>query len=118
MKPHAPHLLGYHVARERYDADVVAGRSLDGYDVAPLQIEPVDVLVVGPARILEPHLEDVGGQVVGVALGPLRFVEFEASLYGNHLRFGFGFAEAASAAHVGPVTGIVSFGRIHFVKFS
>ena len=42
----ATNLLGNHIARERDDTDVVSGRSLDGHDVATLQIEIIYVLVI------------------------------------------------------------------------
>ena len=40
VEAHAPHLARHHVARERYDADVVSGRGLDGHYVAAAQVEP------------------------------------------------------------------------------
>ena len=64
----AAHLAGHQVARQRDDADVVARRGLDGDDVAPLEVEVVDVLVERAARILEAHLHDVARQVDGIIL--------------------------------------------------
>ncbi len=65
---------------ERDNADVVTRAGLDGHDVAFLQGEVVDVVVVAFARVLELHLDEVGGlsiarhvgqPVVGVELSVL-----------------------------------------------
>ena len=101
VEARAAHLLGHHVARERYDADVVPGRRLDGHDVAALQVEAVDVAVERAARVLEAHLEDIGGDVVGITLHPRRFVEFEAAVAGLGFDVGAVVAEGAAAAYLG-----------------
>ena len=42
----ATNLLGYHVARKRDDANVVAGRCLYGNDITTFEIKIVNVLIV------------------------------------------------------------------------
>ena len=114
----AAHLAGHQVARQRDDADVVARRGLDGDDVAPLEVEVVDVLVERAARILEAHLHDVARQVDGIILEPRGFVELEAPLAGERLALGAAVAEAAAASHFGfAAVFMVVYGLVHGVKF-
>ena len=97
----AAYLFGHHVARERYDTYVVSGRCLNGHDIAPFEIEVVDILIIRAARILEAHLVYVGGYVVGIWIQPRRLVELEAPLDLLDLEFGAAVAKTEAASHFG-----------------
>ena len=101
VESRAAHLARHQIARERNDADVVAGRSFDRHDVAPLERQVVDILVECAAGVLETHFDDVGRKVFWVLFEPCGLVEFETSV----AEFGFAFrtavAEGAAAAYFG-----------------
>ena len=79
----------------------MARRRFDGHDVAPFEVEVVDVLVERTAGVLETHFDDVGRKVFWVLFEPCGLVEFETSV----AEFGFAFrtavAEGAAAAYFG-----------------
>ncbi len=60
------HLSRHHVAGERDYADVVPGRCFDRNDVTCFEGQVVDIFIVTAARVLEPHLENVGRCAGGI----------------------------------------------------
>ncbi len=94
-------LHGHNVARKRYDAYIVPRRGLHSHYIALYQRQVVHILVISAPRIFETHLENVGRQVVGVILKPIRNVELEAALTHLGPRVArTGAAEFASAPHI------------------
>ena len=90
-------LQTHETAGERYHADVVTGVGLHGNDVAFLQVEVVDIMVIALAGVLKLHLDQVGrlgvarhvGQpVVGIellVLPPHAFVGKAATATGAYI---------------------------------
>lgn len=113
VEARAAHLPRDQVARERDDADVVAGRSLHGHDVASFERQVVDILVERAAGVLEAHLDDVARDIDGVLLEPRRLVEFEAAVAGLRFDFGAAVAEGAAAAYFGFESVVMRFFGIH-----
>ena len=100
VESNAPHLLGYHVARQGDDADIVAGRCLHGDDVAPFERQVIDVLIVGTAGVFETDFENIGRNVIWIGFHPGRFMQFEASLAGLYRSAFRCFGERASTSHL------------------
>ena len=113
VESRAAHLARHQVARERHDADVVARRRFDGHDVAPFEVEVVDVLVERTAGVLETHLDDVARHVDRVLVEPGRFVELEAPVAEFGFRLRAAVAKGAPAAHFGFAGARMSFFGIH-----
>jgi len=103
VEAHAAHLFGHQVARQRDDADVVAGRGFDGHDIAAPERKVVDILVVGTAGVFKAHLHDVGRRMLGILLQPRRFVQLETPLARTSFALAavVAMAESAAAPHVG-----------------
>ena len=113
VESRAAHLARHQVARERHDADVVTRRRFDGYDVAPFEVEVVDVLVERTAGVLETHLDDVARHVDRVLVEPGCFVELEAPVAEFGFRLRAAVAKGAPAAHFGFAGARMSFFGIH-----
>ena len=100
----AAHLARHQIARERDDADVVAGRSFDRHDVAPLERQVV----------LEAHFENIGRRVWRVLLQPGCFVQFVAPLAGLGCDPFGGVVERAAATDFWLGRFRIWFGVIHW----
>ena len=101
IEAHAAHLPGHHIARQGDDADIMPRSGLYGHDVALLQRETVDILVVSSAGILESHLVYVAGQRVGVIFQPVGHMQFEAALaYASGELLASTAAKFAAPAHI------------------
>ena len=113
VESRAAHLARHQIARQRNDADIVAGRGLDRHDIAAFQRLVGRILIERPARILEAHLDDIVGQLGRIARQPRGFVQFEAAVGHLRLTFGFAVAEAAAASDLGDETEGMSLLVIH-----
>ena len=82
VEAHPLHLAGDQIARQRDDPDIVAGRRLDGDDVAPPQRQVIHIAVIALARIFEADLENIGRKHLGHILQPIERVQLVATLAG------------------------------------
>ena len=89
------HLQRHELPRERYSADVVAGRCLNGHDVALNERQVVVVAIIALARVLKLHLHEVSS--LGVAGHVRKIVERVELTVGTPAAFGANALQAASA---------------------
>ena len=89
------HLQRHELPREGHSANVVAGRCLNGNDVALDERQMIVVAIIALARVLKLHLHEVG--CLGVAGHIGKIVERVKLTVGTPAAFGANALQAASA---------------------